>query len=281
MGSKGYKVAITIGPGAAWFVASKGHAGAMYRSETVRVTGNHLYARIGRLGVVNVVVHPRHVIKRAGRHRGCEKDQLKHMRDAVFVGRIAFRGEEGFTRVAARRAHGTIADLATSVRRVCRSKSPAQHANGGRNGQGPPSYGLKVTGLKYSGTVVFTSGSKAFTLLREWAVGVVPLRLGELVGRGIPFAAQSFEVRHGMSVVRVVATVGGEGSFSVEGGGTLAAVAPPPPFEGVGNFRLCEGYPYWYGTLTVSLPGRRNLRLTGPYFTPDLEPSPGCAQPSG
>src|SRR6185295_672575 len=51
-----------------------------------------------------------------------------------------------------------------------------------------------------------------------------------------------------------------------------ATVRPPDPFSGHGSFRVSARSPnLWTGNLTVDLPGRSDVRLTGPGFRADLE----------
>jgi hypothetical protein len=277
-GNNGYRIVVTSVNGRASLAASRGHAAAIYISARAKVDRRELTAKFGHLGVVSVRFHP------SGRLRtrdapetssGCSVTPRKVVDQlGTFAGEIRFRGEEGFAEVAASHATGTAGPIQhqSCKRRTRASKSQLAGARVTRHVR-PRLRAIAPVGRDL---LDFRAGRGAISSLGA-LTSAVDLSAGDLPEGGIPFSVVSIERKQAMQIARVVIAKGGVSSFQPGERMTAATVSPPLPFSGVGHFRLCPARA-WSGSLSVSLPGKRNEALTGKRFLlgVELEPEGEC-----
>jgi hypothetical protein len=244
----GYRVAVLgFGEDVAVEVAKEGRHGDSLTAYLVRgsVSRGRLRARIGDLGTVSMrfqqggghsVTHP---TKCRGRHRFL-------VRHGVFVGSFRFRGEGGYLTVAARRAKGTVREVAPRClgrparARLARSSVPhTEHVV-----QKPE------RGFLYA---AWQHGVSSASILAEKAKG----HKTELL-------ANQETIRGAMAIVRVAAAEAGPQTLRANDALTRARLAAPAPFAGKGTFSAApDGTSVWDGNLTVDFPGLPDLALTG------------------
>jgi hypothetical protein len=246
-GSHGYEVRIAIEDGSSTLSASKGQqgiAGANYFSLDGRAARGGAQARFGRLGRVKVRFRGSGEVQRR-RVPPCQ-GRPELIRHGVFVGKIRFRGEGGYTEVDAARARGTITTVP--------GQSCALPESPGRNGGWPK-------GAKAPREVVFAAGSRAKGVQLE--ATRVPNSPEESV-----ITASSYQLREGMTIIRSVLLFAPLGAFSFDAGLNAATLHPPAPFSGSASFTRIDDYASrWEGPLTISLPGQPDVPLTGRDFS--------------
>jgi hypothetical protein len=88
------------------------------------------------------------------------------------------------------------------------------------------------------------------------------------------------EEHQGIEIARSRALWAGSGAFAFDPRLRMAMLAPPAPFSGHASYRRAAAPANrWSGNLTVDLPGRSNLSLTGPGVAATL--APACWQGEG
>jgi hypothetical protein len=250
-GSNGYSISVQGSRRVVFLTASRGSAVANYITRG-RATSRRIKARFGNLGRISVRFKPSGKVKRTEPPRRCRgKDKVTTF--GVFVGKVKFTGELGYTRVNARRVKGSVS---TSPGRRCRAL-PVRH--------GPSTFSrrLKLTVLSASGS--------------QQTVGFEAIRLDglPLLSSRIAFVASSIESRGSMLVLRSTYATGRAQTFTFDKSLGAATVAPPAPFTGTASFE--RGGPRespfsatWSGSLTAPLPGMGTVPLTGLGFTASL-----------
>jgi hypothetical protein len=243
----GYRIAVERTRARVTLTAFHGSkSGFASTSYTVRgkVSPQRVDAHFGKFGRVSVRL-------RTGRiRRGKLEEQCtgkpETVRFGVFVGTIRFRGEGGYTEVAARRAQGRLSS-GTRIRCVFPNLRP----DSGPRAQGlhrvPPSLGAAQGRHRAFGVEI--SGGKR---------------------RSILFSAFSQERRGRIEVFRNVFAKGPLASFDFTDDLSSATVRPPTPFQGEASFQRTPAGPTWSGTLSVNFPGREDVRLAGPRFESQL-----------
>lgn len=270
-GSHDYRVGIYASRDRVTVFAARRHAASYYEAKG-RVTPRGVEARLGRYGRIAVSFRERSVKRVPSRTFGCSGGP-EVVRSGVFVGTIRFRGEGGYTRVAARRARGR-----TTV-------SPRWRCSGGRGGD-----------LTTPDQVVLAAGCGrgGFSVVGHRSVDKGP-RVFPDEDTTTSFLAAFLERRGRMRVVRVAFVRSGRRAFLFDEAFSFATVEPPAPFHGVGRLvRDPSGAGSWEGTLSVDLPGRtvdlidpryrialvryRQERLDGKYVLP---PRVACPAANG
>lgn len=212
-----------------------------------RASSRHIEASFGKLGRVSVRLETKRT-KRNPPAKGCT-GKVAVTRFGVFTGTIRFRGEDSYTTVDARRARGR---TSTGFRETC-SFSPLSRDS------------AVDTGRRHSPELTARAQpSRGFTARAFSKSSGVEKTV---------FEAGSFERRGRIEILRIVSTVGDRDSYVFANNLSSATVRPPSPFEGEATFQR-EGHrkTSWLGTLSVSFPGQRDVRLAGPGFSARLQP---------
>jgi hypothetical protein len=201
------------------------------------ITETSIQASLGEVGEISVE------FQRSDRPATatCDKQKI-HFDSGSWVGTIDFHGEEGFAVAEATSAPGEIDD---ELGPFC---GPLDTGGGG------PRKG-------------------AYLEVRNPALGP-----GLSVFKPRPGAAASIVVRlseynDGISIERAIAVVMPGRDFSYDSRLRLALVTPPGPFSGTARFdSAAKGGQRWSGDLSVDMPGRSDVPLTGPLLRASLSP---------
>lgn len=213
------------------FVTGK-NDGAFY-SVPATVTETSIQASLGALGEIAVTFHP-------SGHARTERSECGgkpiSFDSGSYEGVIAFHGEEGFTGIEATAAPG---DLGLLLDIVCPGIS-------GESG-GP-----------------FLPGA-------ELSVGANRSKLGPhlRVVKNRPDARAHYEagvseIHDGVSIGRFASLIAPANTFTYDTKVQTATLRPPTPFSGSAQFhRAAKPSNRWTGNLTVDLPGKAGVQLTG------------------
>jgi hypothetical protein len=217
------------------------------------VTSRRLQASFGEFGEVTMRFHPSPARPWQEAHRRCKGAGRFINRSGVFVGRVRFRGENGYVSVNARRAKGQVSGLAPQCRRGGFSKRPGYASGSSQRGQQSPQLAFLGAG---------------------WRHGVNSTSFGVLgLGAKALFLASTAQSLGRLAIFRMAIAEGAR-NFTVDNALTLARVNPPAPFEGTGTYRAGpDGTKTWTGKLAVDLLGAPHLPLTGPLFKAALDAS--------
>jgi hypothetical protein len=99
-------------------------------------------------------------------------------------------------------------------------------------------------------------------------------------GAGTRFEVEVGERRRGIQISRGMTWRAGAGAFIYDPSLATALLAPPAPFSGRAEFhRHAAAGRQWSGNLTVDLPGRASVPLTGPGIEATL--APACREKEG
>jgi hypothetical protein len=210
-----------------------GKRDGVFYSAPATVTEKSVQASLGALGEIAVTFHP------SGQARAERSDcggKPFPFDSGYYEGTIVLHGEEGFTDIEATRAPG---DLGFLLNIVCPGIS-------GESG-GP-----------------FMPGA-------ELNIGANRSDLGPhlRVVKNRPNARAHYEVgvsemSDGVSIERFAGLITPAGSFDYDPKVQTASVHPPAPFSGSAQFHHdAEPRNRWTGNLTVDLPGRAGVKLTG------------------
>ena len=260
-GSNGYGISLS-GNGGFVFLAVQGHHATIQYFAKGAARKGRIKARFGGLGHVALRFHPggkAHLRKESvGDCRG--GDSL--VQPGVFVGKLDFEGEQGYTSIHASRIKGTVTH---TKRQVCR--------NSGREGgeEGFPS-SIKTTFLSATANEDGTSFN-AFKIESKSRPRL----------NGISFSATVVESSGpGFSVFRSIqATAEDPDAFNVvtsHGRVDEATVTPPAPFSGSATYRraVAKKSETWAGSLTGDFPGLGTVSLAGPEFCAEGVLFKGC-----
>ncbi len=194
-------------------------------------------------------------------HRKCHG--RKPVREVgTFRGSIRFEGENGFTRVDARRSRGEVRRFYT---RVCE--------------RFPGSAGRKIPKLPddildFGLSILYAADSSPSRKVAFEAVGLELGLPGEKGGTLFFSSARVSERKEGMKILRAALEIGDEGSVIVSPPGkspVTATVALPRPFAGTADYRRESDAPSsWSGSLAFRAPGGGLVPLTGPDFSAAL-----------
>jgi hypothetical protein len=209
------------------------------------VGADRLRASFGRFGRISVRF--RHSSNRTWekRHRRCRGRSRFVVRDGVFVGRIDFTGEGGYVAVRAKRAKGSVEDVAAKCKR------PSSTRRELRSIRLPP-----------------PSGDEVPFLTASWREDVRAAQFIAAGNRFSIFGASTEESRGRVAIERFALRLGSGGSHLMANDAlTFAKVSPPAPFSGTATYRAGpDGVKSWTGSLRVDFPGANDYPLTGPSF---------------
>ncbi len=213
------------------FVTGK-RAGAIYDAPA-SVTKTSMQANFGALGEIAVTFHPSGKAKRVQPSCGGRSVAFD---SGSYEGAIRFNGEEGFTSVEATSAKG---DLGFLLDIVC----PGTLGESG---------GPNVPGAELN---AYAGPSRQSAHLK-----VVKNRPAAKAH----YEAGVSEVREGVSIGRFAGAVEPADTFVFDSKARTATLNPSAPFSGTGRFnRAAMPANRWSGNLTVDLPGRAGVKLTG------------------
>jgi hypothetical protein len=237
-GSNGYSLFVLGAPAhkgqpanVAIFVQGK-RGGAFYDARAT-VTEASMRANFGALGEIAVTFQPSGQAKRVRPSCGGKSFAFD---SGSYEGTIRFNGEEEFTSAEATSAKG---DLGFLLDLLCPGIS------GGSGGPFLPGAELNA----YAGA----SRQSAH-------VKVVKNR----PSAAAHYEADVSEVHEGVSIGRFASVVEPAGTFVFDSKVQTATLHPSAPFSGIGRFnRAANPANRWSGDLTVDLPGRAGVELTG------------------
>lgn len=220
-------------PASIGIVTSRGHTGAFYAAPA-KVTDTSIEADLGALGEIEVTFRPSGRARRA--RSSCDERPVSF--DAgYYEGIIDFKGEEDYTAVATSRGR---ADIRFLLDLVC-------PGIGGGSGSGP-----------------FLPGAELNVRSKDAKFGADLTVVKNSPGARAHFEAGVSEMRDGIGIFRHMQIFAPPSSFEYDPRVRTATVRPPAPFSGTGRFRRSASKPNrWTGDLTVDLPGKSDVRLTG------------------
>jgi hypothetical protein len=227
------------GKGKAVLFVGRGDGGAVYDAPAT-VTATRIEADLGGLGAIALDVVP------SGRQvklRSRCADERPHRRSPVtyepplYRGNFEFHGEEGFTAAAAAPPR----DYSQFFLEVlCGAVSSGEFG-----GAGVPGARLRLRSHRGSSRLDLQANKNH-------------------PGAGTRFAVEVHERRGGVGITRSRTLWVGAAAFDYDPLLRLATLAPPAPFSGRAIFRRDAATANrWSGNLTVDLPGRSKVPLTG------------------
>lgn len=247
-GTHGYSIFVSARPeegsqdeGVRVFVHRKGSI-ADYEVPA-EVTGKRIEARLGGVGRISVKFHPRGKPRIAGIK--CNRSARLRYQPGVWVGRIEFRGEEGFTQVNVKSAKEVTWPLLLIA---CPYISE------------PEEEGAELPGARLE---AWTGPKSHFIYLH--AITNHP-------GAPVKMFAAFSEQRGPLHVNRFVrGTYPGEG-FTFDSNLNTATLTLQGSLSGTAIYnRSAQPQDRWTGDLTIDFPGRSNVSLTGTRFHTSLE----------
>jgi hypothetical protein len=233
--SNGYSVVVLgaparVGhPAAIAIIVNSKDRGVTY-SAPATVTETSIQANLGELGEISVTFHPSGQPATARSKCGGRPVSFD---SGYYEGRIDFHGEEGYTEVDATSAPGDI-DFWLSL--LC-------PGIGGGNGAFLPGAQLHVRNPQLG---------PEFTVVKNRPGARAKVEVGVS------------EYRGGISIERFATLLMPAGAFRYDPRLQTATLDPPAPFAGTGRFdRSKKANRRWSGDLTVDMPGREDVALTG------------------
>ncbi len=203
------------------------------------LTETSMRANLGELGEISVD------FQRSGKATSvpCGKREL-HFDSGSWVGTIAFHGENGYTSAEAASTPGNVDWL---LGEFC-----------------GPGFGSSSSGPR--------KGAELF--VRNPALGPELSVYKHRPGAAALITARLSEYSDGISIDRVTSIRMPGRDFVYDPRLRTATVTPPAPFSGTARFDLAEkAGRRWSGDLTVEMPGRPDVPLTGPSLRALLSPS--------
>jgi hypothetical protein len=255
-GSNGYSIELS-GEGQTAFLEvskrsrSRPRAGASSVYITrAKLTGSSLKATFGDLGTASMRFRPSGRVKRTRPARGCRGPDHFTTRYGVFVGRLDFEGEGGYTATHLHRAKGRVTSpLALNCANLFPPTPQSRRYLAARKAPSP-----KRTALRAS-----------------WRLGLKAVSFTAVAARRARFFAEVSESEGGLAVYRFAFALASPLAFAADDALSLAGVTPPAPFSGSGTLRRdAGGAKSWTGSLAVSFPGAPSVPLTGPQFKTQL-----------
>jgi hypothetical protein len=220
------------------FVIGK-RSGAIY-SAPATVTETSIQADLGALGEIAVTFHPSGQARTVRSKCGGKPVSFD---SGAYKGTIDFHGEEGFTDIEATRASGSLSFLLD----------------------------LLCPGISGATGGPFLPGAELDVEANGPRPGPHLNRLGPhlKVVKNRPSARAHFEAgvseeTDGVSIERFTGLIASAHTFEYDRLVQTAAVRPPAPFSGTAHFRRNpKPANRWTGDLTVDLPGKEGVKLTG------------------
>lgn len=237
--SNGYSIMVLAGSrradgkGTINLIVSRKQAAAIYSAPAI-VTPTAIQADLGALGRVEVDLVPSGMKKT--KRSLCEGPIT--LETASYEGVIEFHGEGGYTDVSVTRA--------PSLARLFFDFLCSGSMYGDESGPGLPGARLNVG-------------------KRDRRSGLSLEVKKNRPGAKTALNVEVFEKKGEITIERTTSLVVGSAAFEYDPLLRTATVDPPLPFAGEGVFhRAAPSARRWTGNLTVDLPGRLNLPLTGP-----------------
>jgi hypothetical protein len=243
---------------------SKGGVSATYKVAG-HVTRRRIDADFGRLGHISGRFHGSvfHPYRDSPLRRDCYGRQ-PIFETGPFRGRIRFRGENGYTRVKAKRAPTV---LVRTFKRICSRKLHRVP----RERPGGPT----TPRLFFSELSAIAHADRRTTFFGAFGIQLEGSRAVEEASEpGLAVFAATGERRHSVAIVRTAFMIGEPGAVLLTPPSERpieATIAPPAPFDGTARFHQpAPRAERWTGTLGVHLPGGGLVPLTGPKFRAKL-----------
>jgi hypothetical protein len=207
---------------------------AVSYSTEATATEDSIEVDLGDLGHIAVSFHA--TGGTTAESSACDKRHTFHVENGYYEGTIDFNGEEGYTEVEASRAEG---DAHMLLDLVCAAESESG------SGPGLPGAELRVRGSR-------KSSLPSLTVVENDPRAPVQLE------------ANASEQRGEISIERTIRMKAPRTAFDYDSRLRTAVLGPPAPFSGKARFRRMGPHKSrWSGNLTVELPGRSDVRLTG------------------
>jgi hypothetical protein len=243
--SNGYSAAVEGYGRTVKLTVSKGLTAVEYTTYG-KIARGQIRARFGKLGVISTHFDPIGKASDIEPPGGCRGSPAMR-RSGIFVGTVVFVGERHYTEIDADRARGST----ISPRWRCKQTV----------GLGGLPFTFHIPGGTSAALSVATpNGNRQF------------VALGTSNNPGIcVFVLETAAHMGSLSIKRVVSAFGETSAFTFDDALSVATVGPPRPFHGTARFsRSPSGLTTWTGSLSVSLPGQREIALTGPHFSASL-----------
>jgi hypothetical protein len=245
----GYRIGVSerLGAVALTVVRKHGKHGAAATTYAARgtATPSLLQASFGRFGRISMRFRRSAAKPRLAPHGHCHGPGTLLVQRGVFVGRLRFRGEDGYVSVDVHRAGGRISHLATHCLRHV-------HLRHRRNLFRPSQGGSSEREVAY-----LAARSKAATASEAF----VALKLKEKVA----FIAMASDDAGKVSRFHVALALGRPRAFALNDALTGGRVTPGGPFAGSATYGAApDGSSSWEGLLSVNFPGAPRFPLTGP-----------------
>jgi hypothetical protein len=247
-GSKGYSISVSGDSEAVTLTAERKGSSASYTAKGF-ASDTRIKARLGQLGRVSMRFHSHGGPKRTPLPNGICRGGAETVESGIWVGRIDFEGEQGYTVAHATRAKGAITD---SLKVICGSHE-------GKEGN-LPDFQAAMFIASSDAAVIFSTA-----VTSETHPGFA----------GSVFTASLLEThRRGLAISRSITTDAKSDAIALNkesGHITSATVAPPAPFKGTATFQSTRGSKgSWTGTLAGDFPGRGEVTLAGPEFSAEV-----------
>ncbi len=204
------------------------------------VTETSIQANLGALGEISVA------FQRSGQAEsvGCGRQKI-HLDSGAYDGVIDFHGEEGYASVEATTAPGS----GEYVQWIC-----GEFVTGGSGNFGQRSRGAALR-------------------VRDPALGPGLSVAKRRPGSAAEIRASMSEWDDGISILRSVGLRIPGPDFGYDPNLRTATLRPPAPFAGTARFdRAMKAGRRWSGNLTVNMPGKAAVSLTGPLLRATLVP---------
>ncbi len=212
----------------------RGRSGSVSYLAPATATAESFDVDLGELGHIEVAFHATGGSEPRG--STCGTGAAPAFAAGYYEGAIAFHGEEGYTSVEASRARG---DARPALDLLC----PGSGSSG--SGPGLPGAELRVRGRRGSST-------PSLTVVENNRRAPVQLEVN------------AGERRGEIAIERTVRIRAPRTAFRYDRRLRRAVVRPPAPFTGAGRFRrTAHGPGRWIGNLSVDMPGRSEVPLTG------------------
>jgi len=274
-GSNGYRILVWGSSKGVELVAARRHEAASYFDWEGMANHNAISARFGRAGRIDLHFHPAKKIFLNKKTERCDVHG-EPFYYGYFTGVFLFKGEASYTSVRRRKIHGLAGGPLALKCAASQRKAMPRAPSGMKSDVGPKLEANSLGSTRFLVFRKFIVGGNAMSSARSQEERGVPLNLATLPRSGVPYLAESFEVRPRLMILRLLVAKGPVEGFSIRADGKEAMVRPPKPFAGKAEYRACA-YPFeWRGTLKVSLPGLPNLALVGREFFVVLNPHKKC-----
>lgn len=222
-----------------------GKRGSATYSAPATITATRVEADLGALGRIALDVIPSGR-ERTVRSRCGEEPESFSFEPQLYRGTFEFHGEEGYAE-ASTGAPGEYSRFFVDL--FCAS------AVSGETGGPVPGARLRLHAR---------SGSYGLSLQAN----------KNRPGARTRFEVETHEKRNGIAISRSTTLWAGPAAFGYDSLLRTATLDPPAPFSGQATFRRgTASASRWSGNLTVDLPGRSDVPLTGPQISATLVPS--------